>query len=135
MEGENIGDWLYFIFLIIAGISSLFSSKNKKKRPKSVSTQPNEEEEVIPENTEGPQKGIWDILQEIQESQSDPVPQPVVTPQKKQIKNRETQPCSHQNRFTHQPKEEETKSFDIELNHAEELRKAVIYAEILNRKY
>ena len=48
MEGENIGDWLYFIFLITAGISSLFSSKNKKKRPKSVSTQPNEEGEVIP---------------------------------------------------------------------------------------
>lgn len=28
---DNAGDWLYIVFLIIAGISSLFGSKNKKK--------------------------------------------------------------------------------------------------------
>ena len=27
---DNAGDWLYIVFLIIAGISSLFGSKNKK---------------------------------------------------------------------------------------------------------
>ena len=32
MEVENIGNWLYFLFIIIAGISSLFSSKKKGKR-------------------------------------------------------------------------------------------------------
>ena len=33
---DNAGDWLYIVFLIIAGISSLFGSKNKKKRPKQI---------------------------------------------------------------------------------------------------
>ena len=37
---DNAGDWLYIVFLIIAGISSLFGSKNKKKRPTQVLGQP-----------------------------------------------------------------------------------------------
>ena len=40
MEGENIGDWLYILFLAIAGISSMFSSKKKKKQPKQILGQP-----------------------------------------------------------------------------------------------
>ena len=30
---DNVGDWIYIVFLIVAAISGLFSSKNKKKRP------------------------------------------------------------------------------------------------------
>ena len=40
---DNAGDWLYIVFLIIAGISSLFGSKNKKKRPKQILGQPDRE--------------------------------------------------------------------------------------------
>ena len=29
---DNVGDWLYIVFLIIAAVSSLFSSKDKKKK-------------------------------------------------------------------------------------------------------
>ena len=43
MEGENIGDWLYILFLAIAGISSMFSSKKKKKQPKQILGQPDRE--------------------------------------------------------------------------------------------
>lgn len=30
---DNVGDWIYIVFLIVAAISGLFSSKNKKKAP------------------------------------------------------------------------------------------------------
>ena len=42
---DNVGDWLYIVFLVIAGISSLLGSKDKKKkksRPE-ILGQPNEE--------------------------------------------------------------------------------------------
>ena len=29
---DNVGDWLYIVFLIIAAVSGLFSSKDKKKK-------------------------------------------------------------------------------------------------------
>ncbi len=37
---DNVGDWIYIVFLIVAAISGLFSSKNKKKRPTQVLGQP-----------------------------------------------------------------------------------------------
>lgn len=30
---ENLGDWLYIVFLIIGGISMFFSSKKEKEKP------------------------------------------------------------------------------------------------------
>lgn len=32
---DNVGDWLYIVFLIIAAVSGLFSSKDKKKEEES----------------------------------------------------------------------------------------------------
>lgn len=29
---DNVGDWLYIVFLIIAAVSGLFSSKDKRRR-------------------------------------------------------------------------------------------------------
>ena len=29
---DNVGDWLYIVFLIIAAVSGLFSSKTKRRR-------------------------------------------------------------------------------------------------------
>ena len=86
---DNAGDWLYIVFLIIAGISSLFGSKNKKKRPKQILGQPD---------------------REIKQS---PAGDRLVVPST----------------------EEEIPLTDIEFDNAAELRKAVIYTEILNRKY
>ena len=37
---DNLGDWIYIVFLIVAAVSGLFSSKNKKKRPTQVLGQP-----------------------------------------------------------------------------------------------
>lgn len=56
MEGENIGDWLYILFLAIAGISSMFSSKKKKKQPKQILGQP--DREIVAEEESVPDKGF-----------------------------------------------------------------------------
>ena len=139
---DNAGDWLYIVFLIIAGISGLFGSKNKKKRPKQVLGQP--EREIIPEDEEAPQKGFWDILQEMQE----PLPKQKPAKPKKQKKQQAVQPTpfltgenttarqtADGNRTLLPPIEEDIPQTDIEFNNAAELRKAIIYTEILNRKY
>lgn len=140
---DNAGDWLYIVFLVIAGISGLFSSKNKKKRPKQVLGQP--EREIISQDEEAPQKGFWDILQEMQEPR--PQQKTVIKP-KKQKKQQAVQPTpfltaeneiarqiADENRIGIPPMEEEAQQMDIEFNNAAELRKAIIYTEILNRKY
>ena len=56
---DNAGDWLYIVFLIIAGISSLFGSKNKKKRPKQILGQP--DREIVTNEDNVPDKGFWEI--------------------------------------------------------------------------
>ena len=111
---DNAGDWLYIVFLIIAGISSLFGSKNKKKRPKQILGQP--DREIVTNEDNVPDKGFWEILEEMQN------PKPV-----------KQSPAG--NRLVVPSTEEEIPLTDIEFDNAAELRKAVIYTEILNRKY
>ena len=130
---DNAGDWLYIVFLIIAGISGLFSSKNKKKRPKQVLGQP--DREIVTREEDVPDKGFWEILEEMQNPK--PAKQPVATPPApfptaKKMTDRQS-PVG--NRIVVPPVEEENSFTDIEFDNAAELRKAVIYTEILNRKY
>lgn len=81
---DNAGDWLYIVFLIIAGISSLFGSKNKKKRPKQILGQP--DREIVTNEDNVPDKGFWEILEEMQNPK--PVKQPVPTPKRKRNNNK-----------------------------------------------
>ena len=141
---DNAGDWLYIVFLIIAGISSLFGSKNKKKRPKQILGQP---DRVIVTNEDNvPDKGFWEILEEMQNPK--PAKQPVPTPKRKKKQQQVADPSpflaaekvtdkqsSAGNRLVVPSTEEEIPLTDIEFDNAAELRKAVIYTEILNRKY
>lgn len=136
---DNLGDWIYIVFLIVAAVSGLFSSKNKKKRPTQVLGQPEyapAKEEHTPSG-----KGFWEILEEA-----------TTPPEKKEkkIKKKEIRQPNpflaaeqkiHQSKVSSSPitnfptEEEHALLEDIEFNNAEELRKAVIYSEILNRKY
>lgn len=140
---DNAGDWLYIVFLIIAGISSLFGSKNKKKRPKQILGQP--DREIVTNEDNVPDKGFWEILEEMQNPK--PVKQPVPTPKRKK-KQQVAAPSPFLaaekvtdkqspagNRLVVPSTEEEIPLTDIEFDNAAELRKAVIYTEILNRKY
>ncbi len=139
---DNVGDWIYIVFLIVAGISGLFNAKNKQKHSKPVQ-QPKKEVVEEPETVLG--KGFWDIFEETEEEQPEEKPRakktiadvpveslqtPVVTP---------VQPMAEQapsyNRVAQHTQTEDNPLTDFEFNNAVELRKAIIYAEILNRKY
>ena len=141
---DNAGDWLYIVFLIIAGISSLFGSKNKKKRPKQILGQP--DREIVTNEDNVPDKGFWEILEEMQNPK--PAKQPVSTPKRKKKQQQVADPSPFLaaekvtdkqspagNRLVVPPAKEESPLTDIEFDNAAELRKAVIYTEILNRKY
>lgn len=136
---DNLGDWIYIVFLIVAAVSGLFSSKNKKKRPTQVLGQPEYEPTQKEHAPSG--KGFWEILEE------------ATTPPEKKEKKKKKKEIRQPNPFLaaeqeiRNPKvssspimnfpteEEHALLEDIEFNNAEELRKAVIYSEILNRKY
>lgn len=136
---DNLGDWIYIVFLIVAAVSGLFSSKNKKKRPTQVLGQP--EYEPAKEEHAPSGKGFWEILEEA-----------TTPPEKKEkkIKKKEIRQPNpflaaeqeiHKSKVSSSPitnfptEEEHALLEDIEFNNTEELRKAVIYSEILNRKY
>ena len=129
---DNAGDWLYIVFLIIAGISGLFSSKNKKKRPKQILGQP--DREIVAEEENVPDKGFWEVLEEMQNPK--PAKQPVAAPKPfLTVEKTAGKQSFDGNRLVVPPAEEENSLTDIEFDNAAELRKAVIYTEILNRKY
>lgn len=132
---DKIGDWLYIVFIIIAGISGLISSVKKKNKPTEVLGQPDygqPEEQNQPVN-----KNPWDPFEK------GPAPRPKSNNKKKK---RETSPflegetTSSFNRnipipVTDIPEPELEYGPEITINSVEDLRKAVIYSEILNRKY
>lgn len=140
---DNVGDWIYIVFLIVAAISGLFSSKNKKKRPTQVLGQPGHD--TYPEENTSSGKGFWEILEEAttpqkpeastapihKKKKKTPASKPFLSTEQEiqKLKVSSSQPMNF-------PIEEEHSMLeDIEFNNAEELRKAVIYSEILNRKY
>ncbi|MFR8359673.1 MAG: hypothetical protein ACLVEJ_31190 [Parabacteroides sp.] len=140
---DNVGDWIYIVFLIVAAISGLFSSKTKKKRPTQVLGQPGHD--TYPEENTSSGKGFWEILEEATTPQKPEAPTAPIhkkkkkTPASKPFLSTE-QEIQKSKVSSSQPmnfpiEEEHSMLEDIEFNNAEELRKAVIYSEILNRKY
>lgn len=144
---DNLGDWIYIVFLIVAALSGLFSSKNKKKRPTQVLGQPDYDttkEEPVPSD-----KGFWEILEEVTNERPKQKSATITIPDKKKNKKEIRQPnpflvaeqeihkskVSSSRPMNFEAEEEHSLLEDIEFNNAEELRKAVIYSEILNRKY
>lgn len=149
---DNAGDWLYYIvFLIVAGISGLMSSKNKKKNRPDILGQPGRE--IVPNDQPTQDKGFWEVLEEMgnPRPESQPVPQPQIQPQtqKKKTKNISTPApkpfLTSENDIPGKiaaqssimpPVEEETGILpDNPFRDMDEIKKAVIYTEILNRKY
>ena len=140
---DNVGDWIYIVFLIVAAISGLFSSKNKKKRPTQVLGQPGHD--TYPEENTSSGKGFWEILEEATTPHKPEAPTAPIhkkkkkTPASKPFLSTEQEiqksKVSSSQPMNFPAEEEHSMLEDIEFNNAEELRKAVIYSEILNRKY
>ena len=146
---DNIGDWLYIVFLVIAGISGLFSSKEKKRRERGsadTATQP------IPGGQPLPGDSAGELGDKPFQEPSRPDPAPRKRPSKPRVKSAPPPPLRPApflatERTTHatpkpQPTVEPVLAEEAEdlptahpLKEIDELKKAVIYAEILNRKY
>ena len=138
---DNVGDWIYIVFLIVAAISGLFSSKTKRT-PTQVLGQPGHDS--YPEENTSSGKRFWEILEEATTPQKLEAPTAPIHKRKKDtclktifIHRAGNPKVKSQFIPTYElPAEEEHSMLeDIEFNNAEELRKAVIYSEILNRKY
>ena len=128
---DDLGNWVYILLMVVVGISSVFSSINKKKRQ---------------QQTQMPDSDFPDLS-----FPEAPVPVPV--PKEKSKKS----PVQFPEQRIHQPlrshatfpvtdnsvqtevsimSEKENRWIDeLELTDAEAFRKAIIYSEIINRKY
>ena len=83
----NVGDWLYIVFLIIAAVSGLFSSKDKKKKSRpDILGQP--DREIVPNDQPTEGKGFWEILEDMQKETQKPKP----APRQKQVKSKVEKP-------------------------------------------
>ncbi|MDR1403522.1 MAG: hypothetical protein LBJ60_07485 [Tannerellaceae bacterium] len=157
---DNLGDWLYILILVAVGISSLFSSAKKKKQTGQASQQSMPETEEHKENNPQKPKSFWELLEDMQkgvqtiEETHPPTPQPVITEKKKKTQEKKkkaptpfpaynsegisafTEAPSSQSSSSITSSEEEAYALSGEsFRHIDELKKAVIYSEILNRKY
>ena len=144
---DNLGDWLYIVFLIIAAVSGLLGSGKKKKRPSEVLGQP--DRDIVPEQEKAPEKSFWEMLEEMQEGKPKPaqVPKPATRPA---IKEKEKQRLAlspflnNESKFTKtiptaqvtmQEEEEHSAIPNLSFSDPDEIKKAIIYSEIFNRKY
>lgn len=150
---DNAGDWLYIVFLVIAAVSGLFSSKDKKKKKSRPDILGQPDREIVPNDQPSKDKGFWEILEDMQKEVQKPQPKP---------QRRKREPMVEKPKVASSPKpspflSEEKKIPNTIMDHSsqkmhpveqeigvmpedtftdmEELKKAIICAEILNRKY
>lgn len=135
---DNIGDWLYIIFLIIAAISGMRSSDKRKKgkRKRKAMRQPAPESETM-----SPKE------QPDEPHAAEEIPEPeVVMPSPEPIAVEKMAPVVHEEmasapslRETRKPEREKQESPENPiagwLYNPDDLKKAVILSEILHRKY
>ena len=127
---EELGDWVYIILMVVVGISSLISSANKKKRQQQMQmpspvSEPSEEYEM-PYPTPSVPKKKEKIL-----------PPPVPGQSKRQPYGAHVtySDSGTQTEILRSQEDENTLINELELTDPDSFRKAVIYTEILKRKY
>ena len=144
---DNLGDWLYIVFLIVAAVSGLFGSGKKKKRQTEVLGRP--DSEIEPETQKPAQKSFWEMLEEMQEGKPKPaqVPKPATRPAIKEKEKQRLAPSpflNNESKFTKtiptaqvtmQEEEEHSAIPNLSFSDPDEIKKAIIYSEIFNRKY
>lgn len=132
---DSLGDYIYLVVIVLAGISGLLGKK--KRRTKEVETIDLPDlDDIIPEFTEFIQPESVVNHHEFGRNETmsnvltyDTIEDFSVMKAKRQVKS--VSPI-----LVSQPESpEDFISSEIELNSAQEIRKAFIYSEILNRKY
>ena len=128
---DEFGDWIYIIIMVVVGISSLFSSKNKKKQqqqtqmPSPVPTEPSEP--WFPTTHPAPKKKERKQHPSIQEQMN-----------ARPFNTHSTIPtveADTQSETLRAQEEENALAIALDLDNPDSFRKAIIYSEILHRKY
>ncbi len=144
---DNPGDWLYIVLMAVAVVTSLISAGKKKRQEAEQQNRPQPDYDTDEEASE--EKGFWDVLQDMQKQeearqqevrrQQQARAAQATTQRKKQTSSPflsgETISRSAQAQSSFQEIDPEPILKEEAFKDPEELRKAVIYAEILNRKY
>ena len=133
---DSIGDWLYIVFLVIAGISSMFNAAKKKKEGQNA---PQEEQIPQPRPEKRQSRRTKRAARPMPAQQTNPVytaepiltttptPNPFLTAEQEIPEHLTTEPTSS---VVEEPETNAIQPF----TDREELRKAILYAEILQRK-
>lgn len=146
---DNLGDWLYIVLLVIAGVSSFLGSGKKKKRPAAPPVA--SDDDWMEEEPSRPSGSLWELFEERPPQPQEPTVPPVVSRNKKKKKAppslAATSPFltgegKYSDRISARPsaplqsvEEEPGVMPDHVFSDRTELRRAIICAEILNRKY
>jgi len=145
---DNIGDWLYIVFIAIAAISGFFGSGKKKRQQQQqqqqkrhipdIPTHPSEDDywnlPPVPQQQEVPCMVVKSVKKKKQPAKAPNYPPPFLNEES------EIERAIHkQNNSMGLLLEEEQENTPListgDFQNGEALRKAVIYSEILNRKY
>ena len=133
---DSIGDWLYIVFLVIAGISSMLNAAKKKKEGQNA---PQEEQMPQPPTAKRQTRRAKRAARPMPTQQPMPVytAEPISTavPTPNPFLTAEQEIPEHLAAETTTPvMEEPTVNTLPSFTDREELRKAILYAEILQRK-
>lgn len=135
---DKLGDLIYILILGIIAVSGFFNSGKKKKRKQ-------EADRRTPTIPQFPD--FKEIFKDFEEKKPTPSPKPVgkIIKQKEQTttspflqtNENKRSPLNTQSNTSLIDKNEETPSFleEFDFHDSNELKKAIIYSEILNRKY
>jgi hypothetical protein len=134
---DNLNDWLYIVLLVIAVISGLLKSVKKNKQPEEILRQPE------PDLDEDQEYWEWETNPvpkpaEIEKKEKTPPPLPKQSAYIPLFKEGERNIHTGVNSLN-QPEDVLQEVFPLlptdVSDHTEEWKKAIIYSEILKRKY
>jgi hypothetical protein len=133
---DNLGDWLYIIILAIAGISGLLSSGRKKKQTEERQRYPDVDGNMTEYSTWATTPETTQIPQPVKMAPRQKIPKTQLVSDSL-LKGREKTIASiYSEQITEKdlPESHMVISGD-DFQDIDELKKAIIYSEILNRKY
>ena len=127
---DELGDWIYIIVMVVVGISSFVSSLNKKKRQQ-------QSQMPLPEMSETlePSYPTPYVPEQREKKQPPPVPGRSKHNPLNAQSTLPTYETDVQTEISFMQEEESTIAGELELSDPDAFRKAIIYSEILNRKY
>ena len=124
---DEFGDWIYIILMVVVAISSLFKSISKKKEQQPTQMpvpKPSEQSYPVPP-----------VPVKKSRRMPPPMPKQSTQPYSSLFASSGTIAESIKTEIALMPEQESALADELDLTDAEAFRKAVIYSEIINRKY